>query len=358
MNRKKQVLVVGAAGFIGTYLIDELRKAEFRVLACDVNAVGRAHYRKLGVPFEIIDVTKKSDMEKLPKKGIDAVVNLACVQPANVNKEAYDPIAYVKVNVIGTLNLLEYCRTAKVPQMILATSHRNTKGLWKKGKRIREDEGRAPDLTGEYAMFSISESAAEDCVEYYSRDYGLRGIVFRFPPVYGYGPHTIIFKDGKETTTGFQAFIDNAVAGKPIELWGDPNVGRDIIYVKDAVGAFVSALRNAKAKGLYNISSGRALSLRKQAEETLRVFGSNEEQRIVFRPQKKNSIDPFLYDNAKAKRDLGWSPRYTFRDLLVDYQKEMECKRFHYLVKKRQQMLRAVDGRDHSGNAPTKQKRS
>ncbi len=340
MGNGKNVLVVGAAGFIGTYLIDELVKNRFHVLACDINAIARTHYRKRGITFRLIDVTKKSDMQKLPKTGIDAVVNLACVQPANVSTEAYDPLDYVNVNVIGTLNLLEYCRVAKVPQLILATSHRNTKGLWKKGKKIREEEGRAPDLSGEYAMFSITESAAEDCVEHYSRDYGLRGIVFRFPPVYGYGPHTVIFKNGKETTTGFQAFIDNAISGKPIELWGDPDIGRDIIYVKDVVSAFVRALRNRRAKGLYNISSGRALSLRTQAEETLQVFGGNQkEHRIVFRPKRKNSLDPFLYDNAKAKRDLSWSPRYSFRDLLIDYKREMECKRFHYLVKKRQQML-------------------
>jgi UDP-glucose 4-epimerase len=340
MNDKKKVLVLGAAGFIGTYLIDELLKNQFRVLACDISDVGRTHYEQQGVSFEIIDVTKKHDIQKLPKKGIDAVINLACVQPANVSKEKYDPIDYINVNVIGTLNLLEYCRTAKIPQMILATSHRNTKGLWKEGKKIREDEGRALDLTGEYAMFSISESAAEDCVEHYTREYGLRGIIFRFSPVYGYGPHTVIFKNGKETTTGFQAFIDSAISGHPVEIWGDPDIGRDIIYVKDVVRAFISALRNTTIKGLYNICSGRALSLRQQAEETLRVFGKNQkDHKIVFRPKKKNSLDPFLYDNAKARRDLGWSPLYTFSDLLIDYKKEMGCKRFQYLIKKREQML-------------------
>ncbi|WP_374032739.1 NAD-dependent epimerase/dehydratase family protein [Bdellovibrio bacteriovorus] len=68
-------------------------------------------------------------------------------------------------------------------------------------------------------MFSISESAAQDCVYHYNAQYGLNGVIFRLPPVYGYGPHTEIFKDGKPTKTGFQIFIDNAKACKPIELW-------------------------------------------------------------------------------------------------------------------------------------------
>lgn len=340
MKDNKKVLVFGAAGFIGTYLIDELLKNHFNVLALDISDIGRAHYEQQGVPFEIIDVTNKHDIQKLPDKGVDAVINLACVQPANVSKEMYNPLDYINVNVIGTLNLLEYCRISKVPKMIIATSHRNTKGLWKEGKKIREEEGRAIEFTGEYAMFSISESAAEDCVEHYNCQYGLQGIVFRLSPVYGYGPHTVIFKNGEETTTGFQAFIDQAASGRPMEIWGDPDIGRDIIYVKDVVNAFILALNNATAKGLYNICSGRTLSLKQQAEETLRVFGKNKtEQMITFRPEKINSIDPFLYDNEKAKKELGWFPVYSFSDLLMDYKKEMESGRFQYLIQKRQQMF-------------------
>jgi UDP-glucose 4-epimerase len=341
MKDKKRIIVFGAAGFIGTYLIDELLINNYQVIAVDINDIGRMHYEKQGVPFEKVDITNRKDIQKLPKKGIDAVINLACIQPANVSKEMYNPVDYINVNVIGTLNLLEYCRISNIPKIIIATSHRNTKGLWKEGKKIREDEGRAIEFTGEYAIFSISESTAEDCVEHYNHSYGLQGIVFRLSPVYGYGPHTVIFKNGKETTTGFQVFIDQAASGKPVEIWGDPDIGRDIIYIKDVVNAFILALKNTTAKGLYNICSGRTLSLKQQAEETLKVFGKNKgDHKMIYRPEKKNSIDPFLYDNGKAKRELGWSPQYSFNDLLVDYKKEMESGRFQYLIEKRQQMFK------------------
>jgi UDP-glucose 4-epimerase len=341
MKNKKKVIIFGAAGFIGTYLIDELLNNNYEVVAADINDIGRMHYEQQRVPFKKVDITNKQDIQKLPKKGVDAVINLACVQPANVSTKMYNPIDYINVNIIGTLNLLEYCRISNVPQMIIATSHRNTKGLWKEGKKIREEEGSAIEFKGEYAMFSISESTAADCVEYYSCEYGLQGIVFRLPPVYGYGPHTVIFKNGKETITGFQAFIDSAVSGKPIEIWGNPDVGRDIIYVKDVVNAFMLALNKTAAKGLYNICSGYALTLKQQAEETIKYFGKGKsDQKIIYRPDKQNSIDPFLYDNRKAKRELGWSPKYSFSDLLVDYKKEMESGRFQYLIAKRQQMFR------------------
>ncbi|RJR40144.1 MAG: NAD(P)-dependent oxidoreductase [Desulfobacteraceae bacterium] len=340
MNTRPRVLVVGAAGFIGTYLVDALIRDDFDVTAVDINDIAKEHFAEQGVAFEMINITDPMEISRLPVDGFDAVVNLACVQPANISKEKYNPVDYISVNVIGVLNLLEYCRTAKIPKMIIATSHRNTKGLWRPGKKICENEGRAIEFTGEYAMFSISESAAEDCLKHYTREYGLQGIAFRLPPVYGYGPHTIIFKNGEVTTTGFQAFIDCAISGRPIEIWGDPEVGRDIIYVKDVVKAFLLALRNPEAKGLYNISSGRPLSLRQQAEETLKVFGPRgSAQQIVFRPELSNSIDPFLYDNEKARIELGWLPIYSFADLLIDYMKEMESGRFIHLIEKRRQLV-------------------
>jgi UDP-glucose 4-epimerase len=334
------IIVFGASGFIGTYLVDQLVTSKFSVLSTDIYEPGRAYYESQGVPFNFVDVTNRDDFQRLPSTGVEAVVNLACVQPANIRKEDYDPVDFISVNVVGTLNILEYCRKAKIGKVIIATSHRNTRGLWKRGKKIREEEGRAIEFTGEYAMFSISESAAEDCVEHYRRTYGLQGIIFRLPPVYGYGPHTVIFKNGRETKTGFQTFIDSVVSGKPIEIWGDPDVGRDIIYVKDVVRAFVFALNSRTAEGLYNISSGRALSLREQVEETVKVFGrGGGDSRVVFRPEEKNSIEPFLYDNTKAKRELGWSPKYSFGDLLMDCKRELESGRFEYLVEKRRQML-------------------
>ncbi len=334
------IIVFGAAGFIGTYLVDQLINESFEVLANDISEFGETYYKEQKIPFTRLDITKIEDFDKLPNKGIDAVINLACLQPANVKEEEYSPINYIKVNVIGTLNILEFCRTKGIRKMIYGSSHRNTQGLWKERKFIREDQGRAIKYTGEYAMFSISESVAQDCVEHYRQQYGMQGIVFRFPPVYGYGPHTEIFKNGKPLKMGFQIFIENAIAGKPLEVWGDCEKGRDIIYVKDVVSAIILALRSKTATGLYNITSGRLLSLKEEAETIARLFSpKNNPSEITYRPDKPNSIEPFLYDISKARRDLGWSPRYNFEEMLLDYKSEMESGRFDHLLEKRRQMM-------------------
>ena len=334
------IIVFGAAGFIGTYLIDELLKRNYQVIGSDISDIGESHYKKLNVPYVPVDIAEKSSFEKIQHGQIKAVIHLAAVQPANVSEKEYDPVDYIRVNTIGTLNILEFCKKGGAGKLIYASSHRNTQGLWSKDGAIREDDGRSLEYAGEYTMFSISESAAQDCVEYYQKQCGLRGVIFRLPPVYGYGPHTEIFKDGKPIKTGFQIFIENAMACRPIEIWGDSSKGRDIIYVKDVVSAFIKALNSNKAHGLYNISSGKYLTLREEAETIGKVFwGNDSEPEIMERPELPNSINTFLYDINKAKNDLGWSPQYNFEEMLIDYKKEMENKKFSYLIEKRRLML-------------------
>jgi UDP-glucose 4-epimerase len=338
----KNILVFGAAGFIGTYLIDALVKQKYQVAGSDISDIGEKYYREKKIPFVHVNITQEADFEKLPRLPFDAVINLAATQPANVSSKRYDPRDYINVNVNGTLNILDFCRKNKAKKIIYTSSHRNTQGLWKNMTRpIREEDGRSIKYSGQYSMFSISESAAQDCVLHFGEEYGLKAIIFRLPPVYGYGPHTEIFFDGKPIKTGFQIFMENAMACKPLEVWGDSLKGRDIIYVKDVISAFLRAIENDNAQGLYNISSGRLLTLKEEAETIAKVFwGENTEPKIVYRPEKPNHIDSFVYDISKAKRDLDWCPQYNFEDILVDYIKEDNINKFGYLLEKRKALLK------------------
>jgi UDP-glucose 4-epimerase len=341
------VIVFGAGGFIGTYLIDQLVADGKDVVACDISEIAKAHYDERRVSYRHVDITKKEQFNNLPREQIEAVVHLACVQPANVSEQEYSPLDYAMVNIVGTLNILEFCRRNRVPKIIYTCSHRNTQGLWAKkaGQPILETDGRAIMFTGDYAMFSISESAASDCVEHYTKRYGIEGIILRLPPVYGFGPHLEIFKDGQPIKTGFLALIENAEQGHPLVLWGDPSKARDIVYVKDAVAAIVLALRRTGVSGLYNISSGQQLSLQDQAECVIRVFSSpGKRSEIRYQPETPHYFESYVYDIGKAQEILGWQPEYSFEDMLRDYRKERESGRFAFLIQKRKALVERATG--------------
>ncbi|MBI2966737.1 MAG: NAD(P)-dependent oxidoreductase [Bacteroidetes bacterium] len=339
--KKKNILVFGAAGFIGTYLIEELLSDNYAVIASDISSIGEKYYRKINVSYIPVDITDQSAFKKLPNKSFYAVIHLAALQPANFNRKKFMPKDYIDTNVNGTLNILEFCMKNKIGKIIYASSHRNTSGLWKNKRVVKEADGRAIQYGGEYAMFSISESAAQDCVEYYRANYGLQGIIFRLPPVYGFGPHLEIFKNGKPVKTGFQTFIENAMSAKPLEVWGDSNVGRDIIYVRDVVAALIKAIESKTAGGLYNIASGYYLTLKEEVETIARVFWSAKSKPVIINmPEKPHRMDSFLYDNAKARIELGWYPQYDFEDMLHDYKKEAANNKFGFLLEKRKRMFR------------------
>jgi UDP-glucose 4-epimerase len=334
------IVVIGAGGFIGSYLVDALVAGGFKVLAVDKSKLAEGHYSQRSVPFLRADITDEESFKKLPASGVEAVVNVACLQPHNVSEQAYKPSEYIRINVIGTLNALAYCRQNGIGKIVYTISHRGVQGLWDRGEIIDESATKALKHTGDYAMFSISEIAAMDCVEYYTHQHGLRGVVLRLPPVYGYGPHLEGFRDGKPVKTGFLAFIEQAKAGKPLELWGDYERARDIVYVKDVVSAIILAIRNKDAVGLYNIASGEKVSLKQEAEEIVRLFSpKGKPSSFTYAPDRPNSVEPFHYDIRKARQDLQWFPRYLVKEMLEDIKKEMESERFGFLLEKRRKML-------------------
>lgn len=336
--KNKKIIIFGANGFIGTYLIDHLLTRNYYVVAIDVDDfIDKKPNDR--IEYLVLDIKKKSDLLKIKSDSYDAVVHLAALQPANYDK--YNtPEDYIYTNTIGTLNILDFCKNSGTKKIIYAMSHRNTSGHWGKIDKIKEIHGRSQEYEGEYAMFSISESAAFDCVQYYSVNHSISNICLRLPPVYGYGPHLSIFKNQKPIKTGFQTFIEHAENGKPIIIWGDPNIGRDIVYVKDVVSAIDKSIESESAAGVYNISSSYPLTLLEEVNTIIEVFSKNDlKSSITFLPDKPHSIDKFVYDNTKAKNDLNWSPKFNFKEMLIDYKKESNSKKYEFLIDKRKKLF-------------------
>ena len=334
------IIVTGATGFIGFYLVNELHRQNFPVLAVDKSGSDEAEYfTKQGIPFVQMDITREEEFAQLPKTGVEAFINLACVQPANVSSEAYDPAKYIEVNVLGLINILKFCDTNRILKVLHTISHRNVQGLWEKGDIITEKSPRAIKYTGKFSMFSISESAAIDVIRYYEAEHLLQPIVFRLPSVYGYGHHENYYYHDRVEKTGLGVFIANASEGKDIEIWGDPDNGRDVVYVKDVVNAIIAAIRKKGLAGLFNIASGKKLTLQQQVDGIIRVFSTGAVQsKIVYHPEKLNSIDPCVYDISKAERELGWAPVYSFEDMLRDYKREMESGVWQFLISRKLRM--------------------
>ena len=338
------IIVIGAAGFIGSYTVDQLIADGKKVLATSSRESKRTEFETKGIPFVKLDLTKPEDFNNLPTKNVEGVILLAGLLPANakadLDKEE-NAADYFRVNVIGTINVLEYCRKNHIRKVIGCSSYSDVAGAWKKGVAITEDEPRHFHFTGDHAVYVISKNAANDVMEYYNQQHGMQCAWFRFPPVYGVGPHGTIYVNGKPYKSGIQTFIEKAEKGEDIEIWGDPHITRDIVYVKDVAKAFSLALDSDRTYGLYNMTSGTELDLEEQVKAVIEVFGSKEHpSRIVYRPDKPNNTPSFLFDMSKAKRDFGFTPQYTsYLDMMKDYKNELESGKRQTLVHEREKSI-------------------
>ena len=330
------VLIIGATGFIGMYTTQAFLKAGKQVIATGRNKVLGRKLEEMGAEFLPLDITNKDDFDKLPKEGVEGVVLLAGLLPANaaVNLDEDENAAdYFGVNVIGTINVLEYCRKNGIRKVIGNCSYSDVSGAWGKKYPITEDEPRDFKFTGDHAVYVISRNAANDVMEYYNQQHGMQCAWFRFPPVYGVGPHGTIYVNGTPKKSGIATFIDNAKEGKAIEIWGNPHIKRDIIYVKDVADAYVAALNSDQTYGLYNMTGHVQIDLDEQVKAVIQVFGGDKKSPIVYRPEKPNSTPSFLYSMDKAKRDFGFEPKYTsYLDMMMDYKKELESDFWNVLV--------------------------
>lgn len=327
-------IIIGASSFIGVYTVDEFVKQGCKVVVTGRKNKFKEHYDKIGVNYINLDLTKKDDFERLPKDGVEGVILLGGLLPANVDSNLDDNAAdYFEVNTIGTINVLEYCRKNKINRVISTCSYADVRGEWGK-KVITEDEPRNFIYTGDHAVYVFSKNAANDMLEYYNQQHGMKNAWFRFPPVYGVGPHDSLYVNGVLKRSGLKIFIDNASKGKDICIFGDKNLSRDIAYVKDVAHAFYLAMNSEKTYGLYNMSSGKGVTLQEQAEVIAELWApsENKKSKITYRPEIVNNTPSYLFSMEKAKRDFGFVPKYAdFKIMMKDYKKDLDAKKYQEL---------------------------
>lgn len=328
----KNILIFGATGNIGVYLTDYCKERfdpkEFHIIA--IGTKKTKLFEKLGIEYINVDVTNKEDFLKLPTKDVFAIVNLAGILPAYL--QDFEPSKYLNVNVIGAINVMEYARKTKADRVLYTQTWSDLGGYWGKEEVLSSDMPRKLLFKGDHAFYSITKSMIVDTLEFYNQEYGIKNYVFRLPNIYLYNPQRYYYVDGVKKYIGYRYMIDRAIAGDDIEVWGDPKAFKDIIYVKDLCQMMYLALTKLNAKtGIYNAGTGVKTTLDEQIKTMVEVFSpKNKKSKLIYKPEK-SSFTSFVMDIEKAKKELGYEPKYFYKDYLEDYKKEMELKRFDEL---------------------------
>lgn len=292
------ILVTGSTGFIGKALVSELinRNYDFAVL---VNKTPIEDERAEKIKVIKADITNESEIFKIKDYPFTKIIHLAAHIP---QKDSPDELENcLKVNGIGTNNLLEFARVRGIKRFINSSSA-IIYGVTERPKVFKENSRVFPKT-----YYGMSKLLGEMLCERYRKIAGIKTISLRYSYVYGHGmPEHFVF--GK--------FCNLAREGEDIPIYGTGKGVRDFIYVKDIISAIVLVLEN-KAVGCYNIGAGIGISLSDLAESIIRI--TNSKSRIIFHQDHKEDKSQLILDISKAKKGLGFKPVYSLKEGMSDF---------------------------------------
>ena len=319
----KKVVVFGASGDTGQYFVkyflEHYLGNEYEIVATGTRET--KYFEQFGIPYYKVDITKKEEFSKLPKD-VYAVVDLAGAMPARM--KGYDPYKYINVNITGNLNILEYCKENGADRILFAQSFGDIKDYGEENPLLTVDLPRKFSFTSDHTIYVMSKNFAVDMIENYHQMYGLKRFIFRLTTIYLYSPVDMFYVDGKERKIGYRLLIDKARNGETIEVWGDPNRVKDMVYVKDFCQMLFKAIFVNRESGYYNVGTGVGTSLLDQIKGMVDVFSENgRKSKIVMRPDKPNAPQ-YIMDITPAVEELGYKPQYSYLEMLRDLKNEMK----------------------------------
>lgn len=331
MKTKKKIIIFGATGNTGSYLVDYALNY-FDSEEYEIIASGRRQtdfFKKRGIDYYSVDITNEQDFNKLPVKDVYAVMLLSAEIPSYMHE--YKPKKYVDSIVVGAFNVLEYCRKNKVDRIIYTNTCFD---VWSypHDVAIKPDAPKNFSYMGDHAVYVLSKNAALEFIEHYHQEYGLKKFIFRLPTIYSYSPYQYYFPNGVKTMRPVYQMITKAINSEPIEIWGDPNYAKDMVHVNDFSQMLCKSAVVDREEGLYNVGTGMPVTLEEEIRTIVSVFSPKENpSKINYRPDKITSTGGILMDITNAKEELGYKPQYDCRKLFEDYKKEMQLNKFKEL---------------------------
>ncbi len=302
MSTGGKILVTGGAGFIGSHLSEHLVNAGARVVVLDNFRNGRRE--NLVFPgadrIEVIegDIVDPATCARA-LQGVDTVFHLACL---GVRHSLHSPVENHQVNALGSLQVLEAARAAKVRRFVYIS----TSEIYGRAREFPITENCTPwPLT----VYGSSKLAGEHYARSYFECYGLPVVCVR--PFNNYGPRSHFEGDSGEV---IPRFILRALAGQPPVVFGDGSHTRDFLYVQDCAATLARiAQADALVGDVVNLGYGEEIRIDTLARTVLEAMGRTDLQ-TVFEAPRPADVPKLWVDTSKLKKAIAFKPQTSLRD--------------------------------------------
>jgi len=313
----KHFLVTGGAGFIGSNLCESLLKAGNKVTILDNfndyydpqikrNNISEVKLlmRNSNIPeerLEVIegDIRDKQVVKDIFTKGLDIVIHLAAM--AGVRYSIDKPELYYDVNIMGTLNLLEACKTYGVKKFIFASSS----SVYGNNKKVPFSESDFVD--NPISPYAATKKAGELlCHTYYSL-YDISVACLRFFTVYG---------PRQRPDLAIHKFTNLMLENKEIPFYGDGSTQRDYTYITDILDGIIKTIqwidKPEKKFDVFNLGESSTISLKEMVETIEEELGIKAKLKVM--PMQPGDVNRTNADISKSKQVLGYAPSTEFRE--------------------------------------------
>ncbi len=295
-----RILITGGAGFIGSHLAERLLNEKHEVVCLDSfndfydPSLKRRNIEKAlsSSSYTLItgDILDCNLLDKVFAKQFDAVVHLAAYPGVRPSIER--PDIYQRVNVEGTINLLEQCRLRKVPKFVFASS-----------SSVYGGRTSVPFLETDNVMHPISPYAAtkvagEAFCHTYHQLFDLNIYALRFFTVYG---------PRQRPEMAIHLFANHILRGEPLPVFGDGRSARDYTYIDDIVTGVVKSIERCKGFEVINLGGSKITSLNKLI--SLLAKRLNTEPIIKRSSDQPGDVPITFADIARAEKILEYVPK-------------------------------------------------
>jgi UDP-glucose 4-epimerase len=295
-----KILVTGGSGFIGSHIVEHYQGKAEEIRVLDNLRTG---YRKnldgLNCTFIEGSITDRDAVAKAVA-GVDYIFHMAAL--VSVPESMSKPGECVDINVHGLLNVLEAAAAAGVKKVVFASSA----AIYGDNPTVPKLETMLPEPKSPYAITKLD---GEYYLDLFNRERGLETAAIRFFNVFG--PR----QDPKGAyAAAVPIFIEKALKGEDITVYGDGEQTRDFIYVKDIVGALSFAVETLGVTGVFNAGYGGQMTINDLATKIISSASSAAE--VLHGPERAGDVKHSRSSAAKLL-GAGWTPKHSLDEALA-----------------------------------------